>query len=277
MTTVPEDKKGANPQKEAVEEEDRPTVTPPFDPSAFAKRATAVGPPPRKGRGSSHDDVPIPQTIRGLMPTLTDPEELEAARRRSIESVPAKSRPTPRGLLSLANMRAPSSPPQVKAWEEQVTSPPPPLSDEVLAAMARSDSPPSGHMPYVPSPPVPPTAQEMNDRVSLGDYTGALEIAEKLLVAEPKNEQVRACADNCRAVLRQMYITRVGPLERVPMVMVARDQLRWLSIDHRAGFVLSLVDGVSSIEMILDVSGMPELDALRILSELAQQRIVSFR
>jgi pyrroline-5-carboxylate reductase len=28
--------------------------------------------------------------------------------------------------------------------------------------------------------------------------------------------------------------------------MVARDQLRWLSIDHRAGFVLSLVDGVSS-------------------------------
>jgi hypothetical protein len=74
-----------------------------------------------------------------------------------------------------------------------------------------------------------------------------------------------------------MYTARIGPLDRVPMVMVARDQMRWLSIDHRAGFVLSLVDGVSSLEMILDVSGMPELDALRILSELAQQRIISFR
>jgi hypothetical protein len=59
--------------------------------------------------------------------------------------------------------------------------------------------------------------------------------------------------------------------------MVPRDQLRWLSIDHKAGFVLSLVDGVSSLEMIIDVSGMPELDTLRILSELAQQRIISLR
>jgi len=74
-----------------------------------------------------------------------------------------------------------------------------------------------------------------------------------------------------------MYTARIGPLDRVPLVMVPRDQLRWLSIDHRAGFVLSRVDGVSSLEMILDVSGMPELDSLRILCELAQQRIISFR
>jgi hypothetical protein len=74
-----------------------------------------------------------------------------------------------------------------------------------------------------------------------------------------------------------MYATRIGPLDRVPVVMVPRDQLRWLSIDHKAGFVLSLVDGVSTLEMIIDVSGMAELDTLRILSELAQQRIISLR
>jgi hypothetical protein len=74
-----------------------------------------------------------------------------------------------------------------------------------------------------------------------------------------------------------MYSAKLGPLDRVPVVMVARDQLRWLSIDHRAGFVLSLIDGVSSLEMILDVTGMPQLDGLRILSELAQQRIIAIR
>ena len=79
---------------------------------------------------------------------------------------------------------------------------------------------------------------------------------------------MKVCAESCRGVLKQMYTARIGPLDRVPLVMVARDQLRWLSIDHRAGFVLSLVDGVSSLEMILDVSGMPELDALRILSDV---------
>jgi hypothetical protein len=122
-----------------------------------------------------------------------------------------------------------------------------------------------------------PSEQEMNDRMSLGDYTGALDIAEKLLLLDPDNEDALACAENCRGVLKQMYTARIGQLDRVPIVMVPRDQLRWLSIDHRAGFVLSLIDGVSSAEMILDVSGMPELDALRILSELVQQRIISFR
>jgi hypothetical protein len=117
----------------------------------------------------------------------------------------------------------------------------------------------------------------MNERVSLGDYTGALAIAEKLLEADPNDATVSGVADNCRTVLRQMCVAKIGPMDRVPMVMVPRDLLRWLSIDRRAGFVLSLVDGVSSLEMILDVSGMPELDTLRILTELAQQRIVSFR
>ncbi len=121
------------------------------------------------------------------------------------------------------------------------------------------------------------TIREMRDRFSLGDYTGALVLADGLLEDDPNNPEVKECAENCRQVLRQMYTARIGPLDRVPMVTVARDQLRWLSIDHRAGFVLSHIDGISSLEMILDVSGMPLLDALRILCELAQQRIISFR
>lgn len=119
--------------------------------------------------------------------------------------------------------------------------------------------------------------REMADRVSLGDYSGALEIAEKILETNPNDSAANQCADNCRTVLRQMYAARIGPLDRVPVVMIPRDQLRWLSIDHKAGFVLSLVDGVSTLEMIIDVSGMAELDTLRILSELAQQRIISLR
>jgi hypothetical protein len=248
------------------------------------------------------------------MPTLTDAGELEDARLRSVESSPpanAPKRPTPVGLLSLANARIPSNlPPRGKAlpssdnfaavdreWEELATSPPPPLQQQLIDSFAGLEPPPSE--PELPPStkdapevaaavaasasamrsvtPVEPTPQEMNDRVSLGDYTGALEIAERLLAIDPDDAIVKACAESCRGVLRQMYITRIGPLERVPVVMVARDQMRWLSIDHRAGFVLSLVDSVSSLEMILDVSGMPELDTLRILSELAQQRIISFR
>lgn len=186
--------------------------------------------------------------------------------------------------------------------EEEFATRPPPADVALLEALTRGEEAPptrrvdSRKQAAVPAsllvseapkaPPVaeprapvesPVTVQEMNDRISLGDYSGALGIAEKLLAIDPNDRAASQCAENCRNVLRQMYATRIGPLDRVPTVMVARDQLRWLSIDHRAGFVLSLIDGVSSLEMILDVSGMPELDALRILCELAQQRIIAFR
>lgn len=120
-------------------------------------------------------------------------------------------------------------------------------------------------------------AMEMKERFSLGDYTGALEVAEDILTTSPDDAEARECAEQSRSVLVQMYTAKIGPLDKVPQVMVPREQLRWLSLDHRAGFVLSLVDGMSSLEMILDMSGMPTLDAMRILFELTQQRIITLR
>jgi hypothetical protein len=40
--------------------------------------------------------------------------------------------------------------------------------------------------------------------------------------------------------------------------------------------VLSRIDGISSLEMILDMSGMPQLDALRIVYELIQNGALDF-
>lgn len=335
---------GAQEEPSSDEGDDRPTVAPPFDPIAFAQEVLGGKPSPSTG---------TPAVKAKLPPVSTPPKTTPMG---GVKAPGPHGRPTPSGLMSLANQRVPSNlpprpplPPPVppprkeslgaigavdKEWvelatrppppafeeaidraarrtkpptpgladpppleldleDDAATRPPPPMQQELIDAMARGDAPPStkdapdlssafakGALRPLPVPaPVtaPPTAQEMNDRLALGDYSGALEIAEKLLATDPNDAAVLACAENCRTVLKQMYTARIGPLDRVPMVMVARDQLRWLSIDHRAGFVLSLVDGVSSLEMILDVSGMPELDALRILSELAQQRIISFR
>lgn len=123
----------------------------------------------------------------------------------------------------------------------------------------------------------PPSAVEMADRVALGDFSGALEIAEQLLELDPGHAEAQKVAEEARETLLAMYTARIGDLEAVPVVAVAREELRWLSIDHRAGFVLSLVDGVSTVEMVLDVSGMPRFDALRLLHELLQKRIISIR
>ena len=116
---------------------------------------------------------------------------------------------------------------------------------------------------------------DMKDRYAVGDFTGALVIAESVLETDPEDIEARRYAQSCREVLTQMYAARLGALDQIVSVAIPADQIRWLSLDHRAGFLLSLVDGMSSIEEILDVSGMSRLDALRIMYTLVQQRVIA--
>lgn len=116
---------------------------------------------------------------------------------------------------------------------------------------------------------------DMKDRYAVGDFTGALVIAESILEHNPEDPDAKRYADSCREVLTQMYSARVGDLRQVVSVAIPAEEIRWLSLDHRAGFLLSLVDGHSTVEDILDISGMPRLDALRLMYTLLQQRVIS--
>lgn len=265
---------------------------------AFVNTTVPSSPPPPNTKPAGAIAPERKESMSNLNAVDAEWADLEAATRppppgQNPEDFDIPSRREPTGIGNIAKLydnHQKKTPVGTKAPNETT-----PKAPQVVLPSEKDEPPPSGKKTTPPPAPVedpaflerakkksirqdvPPTEEEMNERVALGDYTGALAIAEKLLVDDPDNATITSVAENCRTVLRQMYITKIGPMDRVPMVMVPRDQLRWLSIDHRAGFVLSLVDGVSSLEMILDVSGMPELDALRILTELAQQRIISFR
>jgi hypothetical protein len=118
---------------------------------------------------------------------------------------------------------------------------------------------------------------EMNERFTIGDFAGALRVAEELLASDPKREDATRIARESKSHLLTQYEARLGSLDRVPAVVMGVSGLRDLAIDHRAGFLLSHIDGVSSLETILDVSGMPRLDAVKILVELVQKRVVALR
>ena len=241
-------------------------------PAAAAQAIPTPSPPPAQamtpavGMPAVNPERPLSEPPSQRI-TPREMMALEAARTltRTAESTPAEPPPPSRGntLLALANHRAPLlTPPRVPA----VTLP----SSTTPEAAAKAGG---ANVRVVHADPV----VEMQERFALGDYSGALVMAESMLEENPTHPEAREYAESCRSVLQQMYTARIGPLHRVPVVDVARDQLRWLSIDHRAGFILSLVDGVSSLEMILDVCGMPPLDALRTLYELVQQHVVSIQ
>ncbi len=89
---------------------------------------------------------------------------------------------------------------------------------------------------------------ELLERFDRGDFLGALRSADRLL----RNK-------------------------RIPIVLLPHEHLCELDLDHRAGFVLSLIDGTSSLESILDVSGMPLLESLRVLCDLVEKRAIALR
>ena len=255
------------------DENERPTINPPFDVEEYARANAQSGrpgqgvdtarPPPRREPVEGELDwSESPQRAEQI--TLTNEVELERARAQSAQNEPPRGPPS---VLSMANARAPSSPSAPPERTQSHSS----IEAAVLGALSSSPAP------EITERTIDDPVAEMRGRFSLGDYTGALEMAELLLAEDPGNLEAAECGENCRSVLQGMYSARIGPLERVPVVVVPRAQMRWLSMDHRAGFVLSLVDGSSTIDMILDVSGMPRLDTLRILHELVQQKIVAFR
>lgn len=116
--------------------------------------------------------------------------------------------------------------------------------------------------------------QEMADRFALGDYSGALGVAQLILGARGDDPAATKYADASREKLEQFYVSRLGTLAAKLRVIVRENDVRWLGLDHRAGFLLSRIDGNHSIDELLDMSGMPRLEALRTFSDLLDLRAV---
>lgn len=67
------------------------------------------------------------------------------------------------------------------------------------------------------------------------------------------------------------------PLVGVPWLVVTYDALQKLPLDARAGFVVSRIDGKCTVEMLLDITSMPERETLEILRELVQLGAIELR
>jgi hypothetical protein len=274
---------------------DRVTAIPELPPEAFAKQVmadqvTESAPPdqvphlpsepplvevrpldpmglqqaPRAARALSHAELAAQQAAANLTPTT------RPGRPRG----PLGVQPTG---LELADV-SPEPPPATSRSPHSLDlgrDPRDPVLELDLHEVARSGPPPPVLMPSPPASPRDAEITEMKDRYAMGDFTGALVVAEGLLEANADDLDAQRYAQSCRDVLTQMYSARIGSLTQRVSVAVPGDQIRWLSLDHRAGFVLSLIDGSSTVEELLDISGMNRLDALRIIYTLFDQRVIA--
>ena len=111
--------------------------------------------------------------------------------------------------------------------------------------------------------------------VALNDFSGALELTNKILAKRPADRDALAMHKTCEENLTQMYESRMGTMDRRPRVVLKPDEVIWLNLDPRAGFVLAQIDGEVSFEDLYAICGLSRLDTAHILSQLLEEGVIA--
>jgi hypothetical protein len=95
-------------------------------------------------------------------------------------------------------------------------------------------------------------------------------------LASVGEQQHRRRLLSSRAATRDQFLA-LGSLEHIPVRTCSAKELLAASIDHRQGFVLSLVDGATPIQSIIDASPQAMHQVLSALTELLGLGLIGFR
>jgi tetratricopeptide (TPR) repeat protein len=110
---------------------------------------------------------------------------------------------------------------------------------------------------------------------ALGDFTGSLELIEKILQVDPDHAEAREYLRQNETTLVSMYESKIGPLSSVPRLAIKPEEVLWLTLDHRAGFLLAQIDGTVDYDSLFALSGLPRLDTARILASLIADGVIT--
>ncbi|MCY1042748.1 hypothetical protein OV208_15595 [Corallococcus sp. bb12-1] len=117
--------------------------------------------------------------------------------------------------------------------------------------------------------------QGAEDLLTLDDHSGAVDLLRRAQSLAPEDPRVEALRDRSERILVGMLEARLGDLNRMPRVRLQPDDIIWLNLDHRAGFVLAQIDGAVSFDDLFALSGMSRLDTARILAQLLDEGIIA--
>ncbi|HVP59640.1 MAG TPA: tetratricopeptide repeat protein [Myxococcaceae bacterium] len=109
---------------------------------------------------------------------------------------------------------------------------------------------------------------------NLDDHSGARELLLRAQALYPDLTGLSDALARSETKLQTIYESKIGKLSAVPRVRLKEDEVIWLNLDHRAGFMLAQIDGTLSFEDLFSVSGMSRLDTARILAQLLDQRVI---
>ena len=131
-------------------------------------------------------------------------------------------------------------------------------------------------------PTVPPAydveqfARESDSRVAVAAAVAVVEPAHRLdELLDPSSEVRLATREPIGDFLT--HEAWAAQLTGKPVCTMSPSTLKKLPLDHRAGFLLSLMDGTTGLDSLVDVSCMDREEVLHIVRDLAESGVVAFK
>lgn len=106
------------------------------------------------------------------------------------------------------------------------------------------------------------------------DFDKAFAAIDLALSEDPGSALAQKLVHRNRDAIMTVFQSYLGSLERTPQLAQPLHELANAPIGPRAAFLLSRVDGQLTIDEVLDVSGMPRMEAFRYLCQLYQRGIL---
>jgi hypothetical protein len=182
------------------------------------------------------------QTSVGLQETPADEEWAEVDTRRVVAAAgEATAQETGQDAQNPAD-----------TWKEL------PIQDEKLQASARG------------------LVDECQAALKEGRADGAALAAETALrlCEEAHSAQGDSIIDSARLLFERAFCACIGDMKSAPIRAIPAEELDSHGFDHRAAFLMSRMDGILSVDDLLDIAGMPHFDALRLMAALRRAQAV---
>ena len=117
--------------------------------------------------------------------------------------------------------------------------------------------------------------QDAHEAIECEDLEGALELLRAAAAQDPDRIELEGFVDGVRSRLLKQYREEVGDVQGVPSVIADKAAIMSINLPAQAGFLLSLVDGKTTIREIVSISGMDAFDAFRLLKGLFEAKIAA--
>ncbi len=117
--------------------------------------------------------------------------------------------------------------------------------------------------------------QDAQEAMQEKNLEGALDLLREATTLDPDRIELEGYVDMVRTKLLKSYRERIGDVESTPRLLCEIQSISNLELTAEAGFLLSLIDGATTVDQILSLSGMDAFDAFRILNRLVDAEIAT--